>query len=428
MARPIFISYRREDSEGQAGRLFEALRAEFGADAVFMDVATIEPGVDFRQVIDAHTAGCGALLAVIGKRWLTASDAQGSRRLDDPHDFVRLETASALKRGIPVIPVLVQDAPMVRPGDLPDDLKDLAFRNNVALTHARWDSDVQDLITKLRPLLLGRSGWSRWAATGKQRTAVVAAAIAAAVMGLGLWGYWEFNNQLLQERERTIVALQEAQRNEEKKRAAEQEATAAAKLLKEAAEQADKVLKAQQAEIERLKREAQTAETESQRQEAKQLAIQRAADANRKRQEAELLTKQAADADRKRLDAQAARQQANITTARIYEQASNLGIEAFATARPTDAFACQPGFVWREAWEGDRVCVTPETQKRTASDNAKAPHTREPTGGAHGPNTCKAGYVWREARRGDVVCVAPAVREQAQADNAAAASRRATAP
>ncbi|MES2098978.1 MAG: CzcE family metal-binding protein [Pseudomonadota bacterium] len=149
--RAIFISYRRDDTEGHAGRLFEDLRDRFGKNAVFMDVTGIEPGRDFRRVIEQQVASCGVLLALIGKNWLSAADASGKRRLDDAADFVRLETASALKRDIPVIPVLVHDAAMPRVEQLPDDLKELAFRNAVELTHARWSSDVQLLIDALLP-------------------------------------------------------------------------------------------------------------------------------------------------------------------------------------------------------------------------------------------------------------------------------------
>jgi len=149
--RAIFISYRRDDAEGQAGRLFDDLTKHFGDDAVFMDVAAIEPGRDFRRVIDEQVASCGVLLAIIGKNWLTTKNESGARRLDDPMDFVRLETASALKRDIPVVPVLVHAAVMPRAEDLPDDLKELAFRNGVELTHARWDSDVQVLVKALGP-------------------------------------------------------------------------------------------------------------------------------------------------------------------------------------------------------------------------------------------------------------------------------------
>jgi len=116
-----------------------------------MDVAAIEVGRDFRKAIDDSVATCGVLLAIIGKEWIDAKNEAGQRRLEDPSDFVRLETASALKRDIPVIPVLVHGARMPRADQLPDDLKELAYRNGVELTHARWNSDVQLLIKALRP-------------------------------------------------------------------------------------------------------------------------------------------------------------------------------------------------------------------------------------------------------------------------------------
>jgi len=153
--RAIFLSYRRDDAEGEAGRLFDDLVHEFGADKVFMDVAGIEPGRDFRKVIDQNVSSCGVLLAMMGKGWIDAKDESGRRRLDDPLDFVRLETASALKRDIPVIPVLVHGGRIPRSEQLPDDLRDLAYRNGVELTHARWDSDVQLLIKALRPHVSG---------------------------------------------------------------------------------------------------------------------------------------------------------------------------------------------------------------------------------------------------------------------------------
>ena len=146
----IFLSYRREDSEGQAGRLYDDLVAVFGSDSVFMDVAAIQPGRDFRKSIDQSLNSCGVFLSLIGKSWLTTKDSSGQRRLDDSADFVRIETGAALKRDIPVIPVLVQGALTPKPDQLPDDLKDLAFRNAVELTHARWDSDIEVLIKALR--------------------------------------------------------------------------------------------------------------------------------------------------------------------------------------------------------------------------------------------------------------------------------------
>jgi TIR domain len=177
----IFLSYRREDSEGQAGRLYDDLVAVFGSDSVFMDVAAIQPGRDFRKSIDQSLNSCGVFLSLSGKSWLTAKDTSGQRRLDDPADFVRIETGAALKRDIPVIPVLVQGASAPRSDQLPDDLKDLAFRNAVELTHPRWDSDIQVLIKALRPYISPSSPTpepERVQPGGKRRTTKSLAVIA----------------------------------------------------------------------------------------------------------------------------------------------------------------------------------------------------------------------------------------------------------
>jgi len=149
----IFISYRRSDSQGEAGRLFDDLVIHFGEQSVFMDVAAIEAGRDFRKAIEEGVTKCGVLLVLIGLDWLEAKDEHGARRLEDPSDFVRIETASALKRDIPVIPVLVRGAKMPSSEHLPEELKDLAYRNCIELTHARWRSDVQLLVEALRRLL-----------------------------------------------------------------------------------------------------------------------------------------------------------------------------------------------------------------------------------------------------------------------------------
>ena len=150
MKHSIFISYRREDSEGEAGRLYDDLVRAYGDNAVFMDVSGIAPGLDFRKAIDDNVAGCGVFLAVVGPQWATVTGSDGKRRLEDDNDFVRLEIASALARNIAVIPVLVHEARMPHPEQLPDNIKDLAFRNSVEISHARWNSDVQLLIDALK--------------------------------------------------------------------------------------------------------------------------------------------------------------------------------------------------------------------------------------------------------------------------------------
>jgi hypothetical protein len=118
-----------------------------------MDVDAIQPGRDFRHAIDESIHKCSVLLAIVGHRWLESRNALGVRRLDEEDDLVRIEIASALRRNIPVIPVLVRGARMPRAEELPEDLRELAYRNAVELTHARWKSDVQVLIRALRPYL-----------------------------------------------------------------------------------------------------------------------------------------------------------------------------------------------------------------------------------------------------------------------------------
>lgn len=176
----IFISYRRADSEGQAGRLFKDLCEHFGKAAVLFDVVGMPKGMDFRQTIEHRLGASGVLLAVIGKTWVTVTDDGGRRRLDDPRDLVRLEIASALRKGIPVIPVLVSGARMPDEKDLPADLKDLVFRDGVELTHARWDADVRLLIEALVPLVPEAKGLGHWL---RQNAGLTAAGVLA-VCGL----------------------------------------------------------------------------------------------------------------------------------------------------------------------------------------------------------------------------------------------------
>ena len=87
----IFVSYRRQDSSHLAGRLYDRLADRFGKSQVFMDVDTIEPGVNFAEEVNRAVATCTVLLAVVGPNWLTVTDEYGCRRLDDPDDYVRLE-------------------------------------------------------------------------------------------------------------------------------------------------------------------------------------------------------------------------------------------------------------------------------------------------------------------------------------------------
>ena len=128
----IAISYRRQDSNPVAGRLYDRLQAEFGKDTVFMDFDSIPYGVDFREHIKSTLRRAKVIVAIIGPDWAGANDKSG-RRIDDRSDFVRLEIASALETGIPIIPVLINNTPMPDAKSLPAELEGLAFRNGLAL-------------------------------------------------------------------------------------------------------------------------------------------------------------------------------------------------------------------------------------------------------------------------------------------------------
>jgi hypothetical protein len=150
----IFISYRRQDAAGYAGRLYDRLAAHFGADRVFMDVEGIEPGLDFVDAIGRAVASCEVLIVIIGPGWL-ATDSAGKRRLDDPKDFVRIETRAALARHIRVVPVLVDKAVMPLAEELPADLAPLVRRQAVELSHKYWDATSAELIRTLERVLDG---------------------------------------------------------------------------------------------------------------------------------------------------------------------------------------------------------------------------------------------------------------------------------
>src|ERR1041384_4143726 len=137
-----FISYRREDAAGYAGRLRESLERRLGTARVFRDVDTLRPGQDFVQAIESRLSDCAVMLAVIGRDWVNARDLAGSRRLDEPFDFVRLEIAAALARpSVLVVPVLVEGASMPATSELPDSLKPLVRRQAISVRDETWDAD-----------------------------------------------------------------------------------------------------------------------------------------------------------------------------------------------------------------------------------------------------------------------------------------------
>lgn len=145
----IFISYRRDDAGGYAGRLYDQVSAHFGRENVFIDVATIQPGTDFVDVIEQRVGNCDALIALIGKNWLTSRDEQNRLRLGNADDFVSSEIAAALRRNIEVIPVLVGGAKMPLPRELPESLQLLSRRQALEISDQHFARDVLDLISAL---------------------------------------------------------------------------------------------------------------------------------------------------------------------------------------------------------------------------------------------------------------------------------------
>ena len=146
----IFISYRRSDSADIAGRIYDRLIEKYGKNPVFKDVDSIPLGVDFREYLGMKVSECNVLLAIIGDRWVDASDATGKKRLEDPSDFVRIEIESALERGIPVIPLMVRGAQMPVEENLPVSLRKLVFKNGIQIRpDPDFHRDMDRLISAL---------------------------------------------------------------------------------------------------------------------------------------------------------------------------------------------------------------------------------------------------------------------------------------
>jgi hypothetical protein len=163
----VFISYRRDDSGGYAGRVYDRLAARLGRERVVMDVDSMQLGVDFVDQINRFVSGCQVMLAIIGPDW-AGKQPSGERRIDSDTDYVRLEVEAALARGVPVIPLLVQDAEIPRTEDLPASLQPLVRRHGEKLRHERFHADVEDLVDAVQRLLV--SSGERGSTAGPQPT------------------------------------------------------------------------------------------------------------------------------------------------------------------------------------------------------------------------------------------------------------------
>lgn len=153
----IAISYRRADSQDITGRIFDRLALYYGRESVFRDIDNIRPGIDFREQISEALQRTDVLLVVVGSKWL--GRAKGSAtRIDDEADLVRIEVEIALKRRIPVIPILVGGMRMPATVQLPESLKDFAFRHASTIDGGQdFDVHVERLRRDIDKLLADKS-------------------------------------------------------------------------------------------------------------------------------------------------------------------------------------------------------------------------------------------------------------------------------
>ena len=181
----VFISYRRDDTGGRAGRLFDQLAARFGARNVFQDVTGVVPGHDFTEQVQSAIASSDVTLVVIGPEWLESRAPDGSRRIDHPDDFVRREVGAALAADVAVVPVLVDDAVLPAATDLPPELAGLVRRQAFELRDVSWRQDVDDLIRRLEGDEAPERRSRRWPLVAGGLVLVAAGIAAVALLGGG---------------------------------------------------------------------------------------------------------------------------------------------------------------------------------------------------------------------------------------------------
>ena len=141
----IFLSYRRSDTQGYAGRLSDSLEAYFGENKVFRDVEDIKGGAEFAKDIKTQISSADAIIILIGPSWLSTTDNDGNRRIDDPNDWVAKEIIMAIEQGVRVFPVLIEGTPFPRKSELPEKLSPILNYNAITISDKNWDADVLGL-------------------------------------------------------------------------------------------------------------------------------------------------------------------------------------------------------------------------------------------------------------------------------------------
>ena len=150
MRTKVFISYRREDSSAEAGRIYEAVKAELGAAEVFMDVSSISPGAIWPDIVRNKLNEADTVVVVIGLDWFTAGiDDFGQRRIDKPDDWVRLEIENSISNEKKIIPTLVRAAKPPPENALPESIRKLSSHQKVDIRSEYWDHDIQLLLRQI---------------------------------------------------------------------------------------------------------------------------------------------------------------------------------------------------------------------------------------------------------------------------------------
>jgi hypothetical protein len=173
----IFLSYRKKDSESITRHLCLDLEKSFSKEQIFMDMDKLDPGVEFEEVIKERLADCDVMLAIIGPDWL-GQKADGSSRIMDKKDWVRIELATALERKIRVIPVLVEGGRLPAEEQLPEDLRPLVGKQTYEVTNQRWNYDTDQLIQFLKKLLGEEPAVAKPASRGSKKALWITVAVA----------------------------------------------------------------------------------------------------------------------------------------------------------------------------------------------------------------------------------------------------------
>ena len=347
--RDVFISYRRSDSAGHAGRLLDALGKRFDADKFFRDIEDLEPGVDFPEALNRALAQCTAMLVVIGPTWASAPSPKGGTRINEADDFVRLEVAAGLARKeVRVIPVLVGGAALPTAKDLPPDLQGLTRRNAFELSDGRWKFDVDKLADSLDTSV------RRGPLSGK-RVAAVGAVVLASAAAFGAYKFIDFKDGPDPAKEAEVAsriakanaekALADFQRadaeaklealNASKKKADAEQANATAAAAKAAADkaEADRQLAANASAEEKAKADAEAARLAKENEAAQQLAAAKAAEAEAARQRDEKAQAEAV-ASKVRQDETAATAARTADVAQVAAQSQPQKTERDGAAQP----------------------------------------------------------------------------------------------